>query len=444
MRLHQLCGIVVLLGGLPVASGTPPEKYAGNCTDAGCHGDLTKRPVVHSPVETGACDACHEAKKDETHKFTLIGEGAKLCTECHEEEKFQGKVVHHPVSNGQCVSCHDPHGSKAKGLLSFESVGALCADCHAETLENLAFVHGPAAVGQCTACHVPHAGQHEKLLQKTGKAMCLECHSDVEERLSASKHVHQPVDADCAACHKPHGAANKNMLAATAPALCLDCHDTVAEQVDSKFKHSPVTMGEGCATCHDSHASPAEHLLTKSTPGEICLSCHGKEIEAAGRKIMNVVAHLSANPHQHGPVAAGDCTACHSAHGSSHAALASKAYPAGFYSAFADDAYKLCFECHEAAAFESAETEDATEFRNGTRNLHYLHVNKSAKGRTCRACHDPHASKNDKHIVESVPFGKWNIPIHFRQTPQGGSCEPGCHRPYRYDRQQPVANVASR
>jgi predicted CXXCH cytochrome family protein len=442
MRARVSYAAVLAAGcGAATALGAPADRYAGNCTDAACHGDFAKRAVVHSPAEAGTCDACHEADKDQVHKFKLVHEGAKLCTECHEEERFQGKVVHSPVSSGQCTACHDPHGSKAKGLLR-QDVGETCAECHSETTEGLAFVHGPAAIGQCTACHTPHAGEHAKLLHKTGKSLCLECHSDIEEKLTASKHVHQPVDADCLSCHKPHGAANKSLLASSPPGLCLDCHDTIAESVDAKFKHSPVTSGEGCATCHNPHASAAEHLLTRATAKETCLSCHDKEIDAGGRKIMGLATHLASNAHAHGPVADGNCAACHNPHGSSHATLVGKAYPADFYSAFSNDAYQLCFECHEASAFESAETEDATEFRNGTQNLHFVHVNK-AKGRTCRACHDPHASKNDKHIVESVKFGKWNIPINFKQTPTGGSCGPGCHRPYGYDREQPAANAVA-
>ena len=111
--------------------------------------------------------------------------------------------------------------------------------------------------------------------------------------------------------------------------------------------------------------------------------------------------------------------------------------------AFDEKAYALCFECHEAAAFTDEETDSTTAFRNGQRNLHYLHVNRAVKGRTCRACHDPHASKNEKHIVESVPFGKWRIPIKFESTSTGGSCQPGCHRPERYDREQPPPTSAA-
>jgi predicted CXXCH cytochrome family protein len=202
--------------------------------------------------------------------------------------------------------------------------------------------------------------------------------------------------------------------------------------------------GQACASCHDAHASTTKGLLTRASAGEVCLACHDKEIQARDRNIDNIAARLNTNPHHHGPLSSGDCAACHNAHGSKWPALASQAYPGDFYVAFRSETYQLCFECHEATAFASAETEDATGFRNGTQNLHYVHVNKSFKGRACHACHDPHASKNDKHIAEGVRFGKWTIPINFRPSPTGGSCGSGCHRPYGYDREQPVANVGSR
>ena len=70
-----------------------------------------------------------------------------------------------------------------------------------------------------------------------------------------------------------------------------------------------------------------------------------------------------------------------------------------------------------------------TGFRNGDENIHFRHVNKVDKGRTCRACHEVHASKRPAHIREAVPFGSggWLLDINFEQTEDGGSCAPGCH-----------------
>ena len=86
----------------------------------------------------------------------------------------------------------------------------------------------------------------------------------------------------------------------------------------------------------------------------------------------------------------------------------------------------------------SQQTED------GLLNLHYLHVNKQDKGRTCRACHEVHASKRPAHIRESVPFGKnnWPLEINFTQHKDGGSCAPGCHKAQEYHRPASVPRGA--
>lgn len=318
----------------------------------------------------------------------------------------------------------------------------MCAECHSETLEGIAFVHGPAAAGQCTACHAPHVSAEPRLLRSKDPALCLDCHSDIADRLSESKHKHPPVEASCLSCHKPHGAANKSMLTATAPKLCNECHEEIAEKVSgATCKHSPAAAEGGCTSCHDAHASKSEGMLRQESSAKVCLSCHDKAVKVGDRTLLNMADYLAKNPIHHGPIRDGSCMPCHDPHGANRPALLAKSLPDKLYAPYSADAYGLCFDCHDAEAFASSEGGD-TQFRNGNRNLHFLHVNKSFKGRSCRACHDPHASVNDKHIREKTPFGTWNIPIKFQPTENGGSCGPGCHQSYRYDRTKAVPNIA--
>ena len=65
-------------------------------------------------------------------------------------------------------------------------------------------------------------------------------------------------------------------------------------------------------------------------------------------------------------------------------------------------------------------------------------MNKERRGRTCRACHQTHASNLPKHIRESVSYGMWDLPVGFTKTQTGGSCSPGCHLPKDYDRENAV------
>ena len=115
-----------------------------------------------------------------------------------------------------------------------------------------------------------------------------------------------------------------------------------------------------------------------------------------------------------------------------------KEYPSQFYAPFQKENYELCFGCHSEDLVLTKETSDLTDFRNGDLNLHYLHVNKERRGRTCRSCHATHASNLPNHVRESVPYGTWSLPIGFNKKSSGGSCTPGCHLPKDYDRKNPV------
>ncbi|MCB9849869.1 MAG: cytochrome C [Phycisphaerales bacterium] len=429
--------------GFVIATGARadgPKDYSGNCTDAACHGNFAKLAVVHDPVGDEGCDLCHTAKEGTQHKFELNAKGAELCTDCHDE--FSGKVVHSPVAEGDCTTCHDPHASAFPKLLREATVGAVCAECHDDVMDGQQFLHGPVAAGGCSGCHNPHASEHKGLLLAEGRDLCFKCHQPMKQRLADAKDVHSPAQEGCTDCHDAHGSAYRMLTRETGSALCFDCHDDISDAVeDAMVKHSAVTDGKGCAACHDAHASPDAHLLVAKEE-TICLSCHGEEIKTAKGVLPGFTKLLAENPTHHGPIDDGDCTICHlDVHGSARVALLGGAYPATMYTSFSDDAYALCFECHESEAFTEATTDDATEFRNGEQNLHALHVGKDIKGRTCRACHDVHASKGPHLLAESVPFGEWRIPIGFKGTETGGTCASGCHRPYRYDRDKAVVNL---
>ncbi len=103
------------------------------------------------------------------------------------------------------------------------------------------------------------------------------------------------------------------------------------------------------------------------------------------------------------------------------------------------ESYDLCFTCHDKQLALLKETPGLTAFRNGTSNLHFVHVNKPDRGRSCRACHSIHSSPNELHVRDSVPFGSWQLPINVRKTDTGGGCSPGCHKAYSYDRDKPVS-----
>ena len=187
--------------------------------------------------------------------------------------------------------------------------------------------------------------------------------------------------------------------------------------------------------CHEPHSSRLASLQRGTQPGA-CLACHDKPLKTAdGAPVINMAAFLAANPDRHGPIREGDCTACHNPHAGKNFRMLVEDYPPQFYAPFKLETFKLCFKCHIPDLVLKPSGQGLTQFRNGDRNLHWVHVNQE-KGRTCRACHEVHASKRPAHIREAVPFGSsgWLLELNYEQTAEGGRCSPGCHTTRSYNR----------
>ena len=95
--------------------------------------------------------------------------------------------------------------------------------------------------------------------------------------------------------------------------------------------------------------------------------------------------------------------------------------------------FEICFLCHDPDIFETQVTEYGTDFRDGKRNLHFVHIN-GDKGRNCTMCHDVHGASHDRLIIDRLRFGNWEMRISFEITENGGSCLNGCHTEKNYDR----------
>ncbi len=417
---------VVLLSLLSCLLFAASRSAAGDqgCLAAGCHPSLLAAKTVHAATES--CDNCHEATapghpQPGQKTFRLTAAEPELCQNCH--DPFARKVVHSPAADGSCSTCHSPHASNVAKLL-LKPQGELCAECHSEPGE-AKVPHGPVASGECTACHAPHESDLPKLLVRAGDALCADCHGDVTDLVKAKPVKHAALDDGCTTCHAAHGSAHPKLLAEEGQALCFQCHDDVGKQVtQAKVAHAAVDSDAGCANCHSPHAADQAKLLLRPEK-ETCLACHAEVLDPK----MTVL---------HGPIADGSCVSCHRPHGGEEGKLLLAAFPSGGYAAYSDTTYALCFECHDSAAVRYPDTSFATGFRDGERNLHYLHVNDPQKGRSCALCHGLHGAPNPALIADRVPFGKWHLPIKFVKTETGGSCAPGCHQPVAYDRQTPV------
>jgi predicted CXXCH cytochrome family protein len=295
--------------------------------------------------------------------------------------------------------------------------------------------HAPYEAGDCKICHQSADPDQPGPVLKKGPALCLECHEEFAGVLKRA-HTHAPASSDCTSCHSPHNSNYRKLLLQEPRAMCTSCHDKIGKIVSSAtVQHKAVTSGAQCTACHNPHGSTVEKLLVQ-LPFDLCLSCHNVDTmtDAKGKKLQNLKAWLDNNKNWHGPVAGKDCSSCHEPHGGDHFRLLKADYPQQFYAPYDPRSYELCFSCHQEAAFSTAQTTTLTSFRNGATNLHFLHLQQSGRGRTCRACHEVHASTQENHIREGVPYGSggWMLKLHFKKTANGGSCEKTCHSQKTY------------
>jgi len=409
-----------------------------SCITAKCHAKMGKASFVHGPVAVGECLSCH-VRKGEGHSFEPITEVGAQCTECHEKMDTM-KAVHAPVRQGKCTGCHDPHQSPFKFQLRAEGAD-LCLLCHNKSIVGGKYLHGPVGVGACNACHSAHQSQYPKLLHADGNAVCFTCHTDKAEAFLGKKFMHAPVQEDCTGCHSPHSSNYRFTLKADGGRdLCYSCHTDKAKEIPAAgVPHKGLETERKCLACHDPHVSDFPKQLLQQ-PMDLCLTCHDREYNGQNGKIGNMSFLLSKGLDLHGPIKQKDCSGCHNTHGSNNFRMLRENFPQLFYAPYAAANYKLCFTCHQRTIASEEQTLTLTNFRNGEQNLHFVHVNKTVKGRTCRACHDAHATSNPKHVRSAVPFAKWNLPVGFKKTETGGTCLPGCHQQFGYDRKAPVVN----
>jgi predicted CXXCH cytochrome family protein len=419
------------------SAGAEDAPAKETCVTSSCHATMGKAAFVHGPVAVGECTSCH--KLIGKHKFQPITDSGKLCDECHEKLGTM-KVVHKPVKEGKCTMCHDPHQSPNKFQL--RAAGSeLCFKCHPRSIAGGKFLHGPMGVGQCNACHSMHQSDFPKLLSAEGNAVCFTCHTDKKDDFKNKKFMHTAVKESCVGCHSPHSSDFKFTLRAEGSRdLCFTCHDDKQKEVgEATVPHKALDGERKCLSCHDAHVSDYPKQLLKQ-PMDLCLNCHNRDYQGKNGKVANIASVLSHNAVHHGPIQEKDCSGCHNAHGSKNFRMLRENFPQLFYAPYSQDNYTLCFMCHQKTIASEETTTTLTGFRNGEQNLHFVHVNKSVKGRTCRACHDAHATNNPKHVRDAVPFAKWQLPINFKKNETGGSCLPGCHQLFRYDRNKPVVN----
>jgi len=396
-----------------------------------CHNDILKHTFMHAPVSDD-CMTCHQSTGN-THPrvklqgFTLTEKSPDLCYICH-ETKNEKSVIHAPVESGECSSCHSPHGSEYKYFLPKSTTDELCAECHDTGVKENPIIHGAIELDGCATCHNPHESDFSYLLNSEKIDLCMTCHDGISDDKKA-KYQHAPFD-DCSNCHNSHSSKYNFLLTSSREEICFTCHDDIASNMkDAKYVHDIVTDEKGCNNCHSPHASNYTKLLVKEN-NDLCFSCHNEEIKTEKKTIENIGNKIKADKFIHAPVESG-CNECHDPHTSSYISLLKDMYPEKDYAEAKSENFQLCFNCHDPEIIN--ENSEATNFRNGEQNLHFVHIN-GPKGRKCSICHDVHASNNDHLVKDRTKFGTWDMPLNYIRKEDGGSCRTGCHTELSYSR----------
>ena len=203
-----------------------------------------------------------------------------------------------------------------------------------------------------------------------------------------------------------------------------------------------ISQAQSCVTaeCHVSFSKDG----TTHPPERGCLSCHvdgsvdhvqeGRMAPATASDCFSCHDSILKNDFSHKPVTSTTCELCHNPHGSLERFLLPQSYSTKFFVDYTDKAYTLCFSCHDRGLLLFPETSFSTGFRDGVVNLHFSHVNKASRGRSCKLCHSVHGAQQPKLMADTVAFGNWQMPMNFRKMEKGGSCAPGCHEPRQYMR----------
>lgn len=181
------------------------------------------------------------------------------------------------------------------------------------------------------------------------------------------------VPADTVAAPDSATASPPDSLSPSSPSASQAPPDSLRAAVSFVF-HEPYAAGE-CVSCHNMPGGAGERGSGGAMPAlpigqasgsswlvlpieELCIGCHDdKSAEYAKANGLKI----------HGPVDAGECTACHHPHRSRYRNLM-----------LTERARDLCFQCHE---------ESLPEGFGGHPEL--------ADAEDCTDCHNPHLSSED-------------------------------------------------
>ncbi len=276
---------------------------------------------VRHQVLTTFLDGVPPAEGTEAHATVTRSESENATVA---DEPKTPPSSHSPFRERNCAACHQ---SGSVRLLR-AAPQLYCLKCHDGDIapnptQNMAWVHGPVAAVECLRCHNPHESRYPHLVKAPGAVLCTGCHV---EKAADPKRVADgrgpPTWPSCLDCHSPHGGETRFMVHRGAvktyigvereqaqPAqlveapLCAECHDgrTAPNPLEGlAWLHGPVAAGD-CLACHQPHHPTGQAAFLRRRGDALCTECHDA---------------LAPTPDgAHAQLGQVSCLKCHEAHG---------------------------------------------------------------------------------------------------------------------------------
>lgn len=411
-------------------------------------------PLYEGVVECGTCHSPHGEAPFVQRWLRAPDDGISTCSGCHGKHDLHiGKVLDsytaeqvrlyggRPGGDGEitCLTCHDPHGALGPKLL-IEKYGpendGFCRICHSSlsVKGNFAF-EKPI---RCADCHSSFS--KSRFMTSGGEAgPCVHCHD-----LGAAGKDHPAESNICADCHSMHHPIMSDGMALGllrlpmgGGMLCNQCHEALGARhnglknslgavdewlVETRGMQLDETSGIVCSTCHKSHGSKKDPLLTVSS-GIMCLYCHPSQNPYGPRGVRPETHSMDVplDEEQAKLIVPSDgkvlkCPACHTAHkvpatseipcADCHANHAGGSDHGGVkgcsacHSVHGDvPPVEKCEGCHEEAGNirghgKDSEVEKMPAYDKLGRRV-------PLGGVRCPTCHDPHGKRENMLRVES-------------------------------------------
>ena len=377
---------------------------AGKCITCHSGGFLAQGAQVKSSTHvptTAQCDACHQST---TTWATRIYDHAQVtppvagrCSTCHNGAAALGKPATHVPTTAQCDSCHSSLNAFKPAAMNHAGVAGQCNACHNGNYVSANALARPVGhipgSGQCDTCHVNgYVSWRPATMNHNGLAgLCSACHSGAYLAVNAlaKPATHLPTTAQCDTCHTgtmtwASGTFNHVTATPSVVGRCTTCHNG-STAVGKPATH--ITTGQQCDSCHTNYTAFTPAVMNHAGLSGQCSTCHNGAFVAANAQTKPVThvptgaqcdvchtnGYLAFSPStvNHAattaPVAAGNCTTCHSG---TYLAQNAQVKPATHVATT-----QQCDVCHKSTSSWATDT------------LNHALLSSPAAGR-CSSCHN--------------------------------------------------------